>query len=364
MLELLDAGAVRWFGGAPPNTSPRPSARCGRQRPLGAGGPHRHRVTHARALDRLCLGLTQALAHADGLDLALRPPHCLPPAWLVPESRVDTLMRVVSWNMAHRRESWAAVRGLLGDGSAVGLLQEAVDPAGDPAVEGLTLIPGGVGPLPWSTHAGFRRSWATAIAATPDLDCTPAFRVSLQDATGETLAISHPGSYAAALIRQGGHRELGVVAVYGIWDRQDAVGIYSEATLHRTISDLTPWLHDPPPGGLVLAGDLNCYLDHGDYWNDRYMTVFNRIRAYLQLLGPTGEGPLPGCRCNLGDNCRHVQTYAHHRQPTSNPYQLDFAFADRVAARRVTACRVVPGATFEHSDHLPIEVTLNDAATT
>jgi hypothetical protein len=268
-------------------------------------------------------------------------------------------LRIVSWNMAGRRENWIGLRALLGDGPAVGLVQEAVDPAGSDSVAGLSIVPGGAETGPWSTPDGKPRRWATAVVATADVACTPAHRVALRDATGEELSISHPGSYAAAEVSVGGAAAMGVVSLYGIWQRQAAVGIYAEATLHRTISDLSAWLQRPPLGGLVLAGDFNCYLDYGDWWDERYMTVFNRLGAYgLQLLGPQGTSPLEGCPCRLGEQCRHVRTYAHQGKVDGKPFQLDFVFADPIAAARSSACAVDPTAAFGASDHLPVVTTL------
>jgi hypothetical protein len=195
--------------------------------------------------------------------------------------------------------------------------------------------------------------------ATSDVVCRVPSQVTVQDATGDELALSHPGSYAAAEVSIPGHDALGVVSVYGVWDRQEGIGSYSEATLHRTISDLTPWLHRPPAGGLVIAGDFNCYLDFGDWWDGRYMTVFNRLNAYgLDLLGPAGNEPLDGCPCRLGPACRHVQTYAHHHSANSKPFQLDFAFGDAAVVSRLIDCAVDPDADFEASDHLPVVTTL------
>jgi hypothetical protein len=269
-------------------------------------------------------------------------------------------LRVVNWNMAHRAENWDQLGLLLGSGPAIGLVQEAPDPAHRSSIQDLSLMPGGVEPQPWSTLAGNSRSWSTAVVATSDVACRQAPRVVIGDATGEHLAMSHPGAYAAARVSIPGHHEVGVVSMYGVWDRQEGIGSYSEATLHRTISDLTPWLHRPPVGGLIIAGDFNCYLDYGDWWDGRYMTVFNRLAAYgLDLLGPKGREPLDGCPCRLGPDCRHIQTYAHRHASDSKPFQLDFAFGNEPIVDRVVDCAVAPEATFEASDHLPVVTTLH-----
>ena len=69
------------------------------------------------------------------------------------------------------------------------------------------------------------------------------------------------------------------VSLYGIWETQPGVGIYSEATLHRAISDLTPRLQAKAP--LLIAGDLNVFrgytLDGSPGWLARYDTVFEPI---------------------------------------------------------------------------------------
>jgi endonuclease/exonuclease/phosphatase family metal-dependent hydrolase len=148
------------------------------------------------------------------------------------------------------------------------------------------------------------------------------------------------------------------ISLYGIWDRDDRY-LFSEATLHRAISDLTILLQETARSHVVLAGDLNVFFewdraDYDAYWAPRYNTIFIRLVAYgLELVGPFGEKPLPGCRCGRGTSCRHVRTFAYQRKPTNLPNQLDYVFATR-PMQAVTCCALEDEAAWEYSDHLPV----------
>lgn len=175
------------------------------------------------------------------------------------------------------------------------------------------------------------------------------------------IAASHPGQFSAATLSGPGLPEVLVISLYGLWDKMTDNGeIYSEASLHRAISDLTPLLQARRHQRVILAGDFNIYRDWSTadtVWGPRYDTVFNRLSSYgLRFSGPQrgpDQPPLPGCPCRLGDACTHVQTYRHQRRETATPYQNDYFFA--TPAVTVETCRASKDAdAWTVSDHLPL----------
>ncbi len=150
-----------------------------------------------------------------------------------------------------------------------------------------------------------------------------------------------------------------------MWERQNGVGIYSEATLHRALSDLTPLLQSREP--LLIAGDLNIFrgytLDGKKYWLRRYDSVFERREAYgvQRLIGPTWDVPLVDCRCG-SESCTHVRTYRHMRKDDSKLDQLDFVFGNTAARSLNPDCEVVAtDATWAVSDHAPVMTILTSS---
>jgi exonuclease III len=177
------------------------------------------------------------------------------------------------------------------------------------------------------------------------------------------FAVSHPGQFAVAEVRDAERRPLlTLISLYGILD-QDADHLFSEATLHRAISDLTVLFQQRHRERILLAGDLNIFWQwdkssiDGD-WAPRFNTVFDRLGAYgMDLIGPHGERPLDRCPCQRGADCRHVRTYALDGQPANLPLQLDYMFATK--SLEVTECRVISDeADWKYSDHLPVAVNL------
>lgn len=270
-------------------------------------------------------------------------------------------MRIVTWNMQRTRENWTKVTEFLEDPEPTAvLLQEAVAPP-DGWDGAAFVLPGGSPEAPWAVQAGGPRSGGTAIVANGGFAAVRQLvPVPLEEWTGQQITASHPGAFTAAEVTLASGEVVAVVSFYAVWDRQDGIGIFSEATAHRSISDLTPLLQRPPAGGLVVAGDFNAYYEYGDRWDGRYMTVFSRLDAYdLPAIGPFGDGPLAGCPCRKGDECRHVQTYLHQKKVGNNPLQLDFVLANAAVRDRLPSVAPYPGARFDASDHLPVLLTLS-----
>lgn len=269
-------------------------------------------------------------------------------------------LRVCTWNMRHNPAAWERL-ARLGDEHAVqvALVQEAVPP---PNPAAWRTHPGPAETLAWRVraHNNVTRNFASAvIVLDDDLDMEVIDAAPLGEAEYRRFAVSHPGQFAVAAITTPLGGRLTVVSLYGVWDG-DARYIYAEATLHRAISDLTILFQDPNHSPLLLAGDLNVYRDwaraeRGAAWAPRYDTVFDRLRAYgLDLRGPFGLEPLPGCPCRR-DECDHARTYAHRADPSGTPYQLDYVFTTEPAGEVAV---IDEHDIWQYSDHLPVLATV------
>ena len=125
-------------------------------------------------------------------------------------------------------------------------------------------------------------------------------------------------------VRDAGSRPLlRLISLNGILD-QDAEHLFSEATLHRAISDLTLLFQQRQRERILLAGDLNIFWQwdkssiDGD-WAPRFNTVFDRLGAYgMDLIGPHGERPMDGCPC-LSRGRLPPRQDPSDQQPTSEP---------------------------------------------
>ena len=113
--------------------------------------------------------------------------------------------------------------------------------------------------------------------------------------------------------------------------------IYSDASAHRIISDLSTFIgyYDRPSEHRILAaGDLNMSFNSTDQFDDRAQAVLDRFHALgLDYLGPKYTAgrradPIPA---HLKEDSLDVPTYYH--APTNTPVganvQLDHVFASR-----------------------------------
>lgn len=274
-------------------------------------------------------------------------------------------MRVVSWNLnratwsnrgrianadEHQRRAWEELGGL---GCGVALVQEA-----PPPVTGLSRPPTGTVPAgtdrdDWRTEPGPQRRWCTAVASWgPQL--TP-----LDDSGREPLHVSHSGAYALARVPWNG-RHLVLASVYALWDyswvAKGGKARYTETSMHRVISDLTPILDvAQSKESVLLGGDLNASTQHAPPYRAAYRLVHERLLALgLHNVSVRAEGAvLDGCPC-ADEPCRHVRTLD---SPT--PYQNDYFYASPDVAEAIrsfsVACTTSLAAV---SDHTPLVIDL------
>jgi len=208
-------------------------------------------------------------------------------------------MRVVVWNMAHRVASWPVLEELAAD---VALLSEARVPK---RLDGNV-----IGGESTEGRDGYPRPWASAVVThrhheLREIDDAHSSR------RGQPIDIpfsnSRPGSWTAAVASIPEFGDVTAISLYGLMDEK------SDASVHRSLSELVPVFEDPRYNRLLLlGGDLNTWTG----WKagqhlDRDRVVLERIRAHglVDCLGAKRRpGDLEGCPCALEGGCTHTRT--------------------------------------------------------
>ncbi len=113
--------------------------------------------------------------------------------------------------------------------------------------------------------------------------------------------------------------------------------IYSDASVHRIISDLSAYIGhaNATRHRTIAAGDLNLLHGYGGagdpYWEALYRSVFERMRAIgLEFVGPQAPHGRPPTTPPVGQpaDSRNVGAFAASAQSPANAVsQLDYAFA-------------------------------------
>jgi hypothetical protein len=132
---------------------------------------------------------------------------------------------------------------------------------------------------------------------------------------------SRPGSWVAGVVEDVSLGRITYVALYGLLEE------LSDASVHRSLSDISPILSDPDYRRLVLiGGDLNTSTQ----WLDpvaraRDEGILRRFEDYglVDCLRQAHEdAPLDDCPCAFGDNCRHTWTRRDPANPSVIPNGL------------------------------------------
>jgi len=268
------------------------------------------------------------------------------------------VIRLVSWNVAGR-DLWGDLAGLEAD---VGLLQEAPPPRPESA---LHVLPEDL--ADWRTD-GWRRACRTAVARLSDrVDIDPIPTVVVGESTGSRRpAASRFGTVTIADVKNGERVLLTVASVYAAWEGTRPGPIFADGSAHRLLSDLAP-LMGSRTHRLVVAGDWNILLgygEHGDaYYRARYGTVFDRAEALgLEFVGPRHPGgrqakPWPE---ELPTDSLCVPTYHTNRQtPATATRQLDFVFASRELADRISVRAMNAVEDWGPSDHCRVIIDID-----
>lgn len=137
----------------------------------------------------------------------------------------------------------------------------------------------------------------------------------------------------------------------------------SDASVHRSLSDISPIFTDPNYKEFVLVGgDLNTSTQ----WTrpdlrERDQNLLERFEAYglVDCLRRKSPGPLDGCTCDLGVECRHAWT---RFDPSHPQLQVDYLFASSALADRLDTCAALSPLEWRaYSDHSPIIASFRQA---
>ena len=231
------------------------------------------------------------------------------------------MVKVISWNIAHREQAW---RALCDTDADIALVQEAPEPPADmpPPFE--------YRPATWRTAGAGHRPWRAAVVKLSSridvewLEPTP-----IEKAQAGDFTVSRAGTLDAAIVTPPTGDAFVVVSMYALWEKPypttGSSWIYADAAVHRLISDISVFVGHQSGHRILAAGDLNIlhgYGDHGNvYWASRYATVFDRMRALgLSFVGPQAPAgrradPWPD---ELPPTSHNVPTYRTHRQNASH----------------------------------------------
>jgi len=274
-------------------------------------------------------------------------------------------LRIWSWNV-NGRDVWDEITT---DEVDVTLLQECRRPPVDwpgqvvPDRDGEWRTAGWTERPPWD-----RRTAIVAPSAGPsggvELRVRPLVAIG-DEHRGGALAVSRHGTLAAAdvLLDDG---PVTLVSLYAGWERSvDGRGlIAADASAHRLLSDLSVLITHPTRHRILAAGDLNLLHRHGEagsaYWGGRYASVFDRAESLgLVMVGPFApDGRVAEPRsAELPDGALDVPTYHTRAQgPSGAQRQLDFVFASRSIAERVTTRALNGVDEWGPSDHCRIAI--------
>lgn len=181
--------------------------------------------------------------------------------------------------------------------------------------------------------------------------------------TPVALMRTFPGSVAVAEIAR--EMPIAVISVYGVIDHG-----YAESTIHRILSDLTPFIDERRGRRIILAGDLNITTQwsarHRSFLRGRHEECLRRevnLFARFEALGlrnivvRTEPGPLTGCECQFGEECRHVRTQRHDR--STFPWQNDYMFMSQDLLDEPFSVEVLDqDEAWQLSGHCPIVLEL------
>ena len=274
-------------------------------------------------------------------------------------------MKIVSWNMQHKRESW---RRLVDMDIDLALLQETCRPPADVA-DRIEIHP---------TRLGGREGrvpWPTAIAKVSDrirvewLEVQPVGRSALGN-----LAVSSPGTLTVARVIPASGPPFVAASIYGEWENpflpKGSRLIYADASAHRLVSDLAVFVGQQRGHRVLAAGDLNICRGHGEYgneyWAARYATVFARMEAMgIPCVGPEFPNgrqadPWPD---ELPHDSKNVPTFhTNRRRPETAMRQLDYVFASTELAECLSVRALNEPEDWGPSDHCRISIDFVEPA--
>lgn len=302
------------------------------------------------------------------------------------------MIKVISWNISKRSQPW---RQLAQTDADVALLQEAAPPPHDLVRSRGSVLPPSddsglldIGPPEaWDSHSWNSDWWRGRSSRLYDrwpmvVQLSDRVKVEWFKQVGPTariapdeIAVSGIGTITAARITplDASIEPFVAASMYGFWlgphSSTGSSWIYSDATVHRIISDLSafigyesPWRHR-----ILAAGDLNLlygYAEGGNmYWARRYQTVFDRMEAlgfaFVGPQAPRGRQARPWPDELPGDS-KNVPTYhPTARKPQAATRQLDYVFASKGFADVISVRALNSPGEWGPSDHCRIEILVS-----
>lgn len=290
------------------------------------------------------------------------------------------MIKIVSWNIAKKREAWSVLAEMALNGEAdLALVQEA----------------GKEPPRSVSEQPGFQLEhvalkldrrlggnldrWPAVVKLSDRVEVdwltqVPVSAVGTYDGPESAIEVSDVGTLAVAKVTVAESETVEsfiAASMYARWlgRRPESKGrwIYSDASAHRILSDLSSFVafDDPSRHRLLVAGDLNMFYGatgHDLSIPERERTVWKRSKALgLRFMGP--QWPNASRRSvkhpDVPRDTKNVPTYHTVRQsPDTAVSQLDYVFASRGFHRRVRTCAMNSVKEWGPSDHcrLMIEV--------
>ena len=298
---------------------------------------------------------------------------------------------VVSWNIGKMQAPW---RQLLQMDADVALLQEATPPPDDVArLRDATLPPAeGAGPLDigpreaWDSHIWNSRwyegrfkdlfdRWPMVVKLSDRVEVEWFKQVSpISETAQDEIAVSGIGTIAAARVIPQDAPPFIVVSMYARWlrphpSKNRPSWIYSDASVHRIISDLSAFIGstDPSTHRILSAGDLNMIYGATDdnrlALPARDRTVTDRMAALgMEFLGPQYPA---GRRAylmpqGLPPDTKNVPTYTTSQPPATAQNQLDYVFASRGFHKSVTVRAMNGVEEWGASDHCRLLIKVAD----
>ena len=279
------------------------------------------------------------------------------------------MIRVVSWNIETMDEPW---RELLAMDADVALLQEAGTVPED-VLDQVELSPH----MPWLSYdptSGYPHydRWPMVVRQSERVKVEWFRQIGptwVAPECPDDVAVSGIGTIdVARVIPVTGQDPFIVASMYARWfgphPIADGDWIYSDASAHRIISDLSAFIstYDCPAKHRILAaGDLNMSFQSSDGFDRRAQTVLDRFQALgLDYLGPQYPAgrradPIPE---HLTEDSLDVPTYYH--KPSNNPagayVQLDHVFASRGFHNEIRAKALNEVTEWGPSDHCRIAI--------
>lgn len=276
------------------------------------------------------------------------------------------MVKIVCWNIAKRHEPWGQLLQMRG--VDIALLQE-MDP---------DAIPKGVdvGPFkPWDTHPYGRWPAVVKLSGNVEVKWFEPVPLDVDEAEGKVAVSDLPTLAAACVTPVADGKPPGesfiVVSMYGRWyaphPLADNETIYSDASVHRIISDLTAFIGGwPKEPRIIAAGDLNTIYGATEESRletpIRAQTIFDRMSAIgMEFTGPQwphgGRRAAPTPYDDVPPDTCNVPTYYTNRQtPETAKNQLDYVFASRGFHESVSVRALNAPDEWGPSDHCRIVI--------